>query len=466
MRAYCASIFFAGCLTACANQPEVIEAALNGNSQAVGKLIEQGADPETVGQLHSESGNYTILQAAFLSGDRATQDTADQRIDFCVSDGRRLTVYYAAARDRLDILERWRQRCPDKVPFEAMLVGSTLGYGPAVFRHALKRVKDVNLPGYPENALNIGALRANCDFLLGLLRAGADPNRRGTGNRSALHYAVSNPGDFLINTDDVWDKLYPNRLVNDVSRSKCVRILLENGADPHAKSGSDRDTTVLDYYYYQHSDTRPDPEHRFPITAQVLQQAGVQGPDFYSNWGNVGGNSGGGGGGAEFLAQAIAVGGIAGAAGIAADTIGTEKAIELAGVATAKVLSGQANDLQAMTDNMKQQQAQMAQGPSASGSQPQAPSVAAATGSGKLSLTCNDTRRHMCAEYTFSSTSDRDNFAKQCQRMGTSWNGPCPRKNEATGCLHQSGGRTVVTYTYLLDREAVARSCVPPGRLL
>ena len=80
-------------------------------------------------------------------------------------------------------------------------------------------------------------------------------------------------------------------------------------------------------------------------------------------------------------------------------------------------------------------------------------------GSGSLSLSCQ--QGNVCVDYTFSSSSDRDNFAQQCSSIVS---GSCPTSGPS--CYQTAGGRSSTTYQYGGDLANFQQSCQASGGTL
>ena len=70
---------------------------------------------------------------------------------------------------------------------------------------------------------------------------------------------------------------------------------------------------------------------------------------------------------------------------------------------------------------------------------------------GGLTLTCK--MQGLCAEYSFSSSQDRDSFARRCAQVVQ---GACPA---GPSCFQSEGGRTVKTFSYNRSAAEVKRAC-------
>ncbi|WP_428633366.1 ankyrin repeat domain-containing protein [Sedimenticola sp.] len=81
--------------------------------------------------------------------------------------------------------------------------------------------------------------------------------------------------------------------------------------------------------------------------------------------------------------------------------------------------------------------------------------------SGSLSMSCNSPQTSMCGEYTFQSSSDRNNFVSQCRAGGGSiLSGKC---SPGPSCYHNDNGRTVTTYVYGVSPASVRDNCQREG---
>ena len=142
----------------------------------------------------------------------------------------------------------------------------------------------------------------------------------------------------------------------------------------------------------------------------------------------------------EMFGKMLAIG-IAGIAAAGSD-LPTDQAVEVFSQVSQNILNDTSGfDMAAASQQLDLQPLQLPGGsPAYSGGS-----------SGSLSLTCKVAGA--CAEYTFSSSQDRDNFARQCAQVVQ---GSCPA---GPSCTQTAGGRKVTTYSYNQSAAHVKLAC-------